>query len=325
MDLTFFKSQFTTLPTPTFSFQNQTIIVTGANTGLGLEAARHFTNLGASKVILACRSLAKGEAACHNIEASTGRTGVCETWVLDMSNYDSIKAFTLRAEGLERLDVLVENAGIAKMEYEEVEGMESGVVVNVIGTMLLAVGMLPVLRKSAGKTGGVPRLVIVGSEVHGFSPLDERHEDSIFEACKKNDPKYMASRYPTTKLLLIFAIRALAAQMSTGPHASEPVIVNNPNPGLCHSELSRDSKGFGGFMFWLFRQLVARKTEVGSRTLVFAAAANEDSHGEYMCDCVVTPPSKFVRSEEGKKSQERVWTELVGILEGIQPGITKNI
>ncbi|KAH0385834.1 hypothetical protein KCU89_g17148, partial [Aureobasidium melanogenum] len=71
--------------------------------------------------------------------------------------------------------------------------------------------------------------------------------------------------------------------------------------------------------------LLARTTEVGSRTLVAAALASHDTHGQYMSDCMVEEPSKFVRSEEGKITQERVWAELSAKLEAIQPGILNNI
>ena len=64
-------TQFTKLPYPTESFEGQTIIVTGANTGLGLEAARHFTRLNAAKVILGCRSVSKGEEAALSIAANS--------------------------------------------------------------------------------------------------------------------------------------------------------------------------------------------------------------------------------------------------------------
>jgi hypothetical protein len=71
------------LPYPSQSFNGQTVIVTGSNTGLGLEAARHFTRLGASKVILAVRSISKGQEAQKSIEQTTHRLGVCEVWQLD--------------------------------------------------------------------------------------------------------------------------------------------------------------------------------------------------------------------------------------------------
>ena len=64
---------------------------------------------------------------------------------------------------------------------------------------------------------------------------------------------------------------------------------------------------------------------MGGRTLVFSAAAGEESHGQYMSECEIKEPSEFVRSKEGAKVQERVHSELMGILETIQPGITNYI
>jgi retinol dehydrogenase-12 len=160
-------SQFASLPYPTQPFDGQTIIVTGANTGLGLEAARHFTRLNAAKVILASRSIAKGEEAARSIEETTGRKGVCEVWQVDLGNFDSVKKFTERAAKLDRLDVVCENAGIATGgAYEQMEGMESMIAVNVVGTFLMALNFLPILRKSGKKYGTVPKLVVTSSETH---------------------------------------------------------------------------------------------------------------------------------------------------------------
>lgn len=75
----------------------------------------------------------------------------------------------------------------------------------------------------------------------------------------------------------------------------------------------------------LFKLVLARTTEVGSRCLVDSASAGEESHGQYMSECAVEDTSEFVRSDEGKVTQERVFKELMEILEKIQPGITKNI
>lgn len=127
----FFSQLFITPPKPTTSCAGKTIIVTGANTGLGKEAATHFVRLDATKVILACRSLDKGEAAVRDIEAQTGRKGVVEVWQLDLGSFESVKAFAERARGLKRIDVLVENAGINTEEFRLVEGMESTITVNV--------------------------------------------------------------------------------------------------------------------------------------------------------------------------------------------------
>src|SRR6187402_3573880 len=99
----FLHPQFLKLPYPTKPFTNQTIIITGSNIGMGLEAARHFVRLSASKVILAVRSHSKGLAAKASIEASTKRLDIIEVWELDLAKYASVKAFAARAQGLERL------------------------------------------------------------------------------------------------------------------------------------------------------------------------------------------------------------------------------
>lgn len=160
------RAQLQSIPVPTHSFAGQTIIVTGSNTGLGLEAARHFVRLDAARVILAVRSVKKGEDAKASIETSTKRKGVVEVWQLDMSDYDSIKAFVTRCDSLDRLDVVVANAGVLRTTYEESGGTEITIKVNVIGTFLLAISLFPALRKSGAKVGQPSRLVITTSVLH---------------------------------------------------------------------------------------------------------------------------------------------------------------
>jgi len=113
----FYTQLFITPSAPSTSCTGKTIIVTGANTGLGKEAARKFVQLGAEKVILGCRNAGKGEAAKREIEASEGREGVVEVWELDLGDYGSVGRFVERAKGLRRLDVVVENAGISESSF----------------------------------------------------------------------------------------------------------------------------------------------------------------------------------------------------------------
>lgn len=185
----------TTLPIPQTSFAGQTIIVTGSNVGLGLEAARHFTRLSAAKVILAVRSLEKGEAAKKSIEESTQRTGVVEVWQMDLSSYESVKQFVKRAEGLNRLDAIVENAGIATRKYRVFEDNESTITTNVVSTFLLALMVLPKLRETATKFNITPHLVIVSSEVHAFTSFPEKSSANIFQTLNEKETANMSDRY----------------------------------------------------------------------------------------------------------------------------------
>ncbi|CAD6590408.1 MAG: hypothetical protein ASARMPRED_004806 [Alectoria sarmentosa] len=118
--LPFLREKQTGVPPPTASFTGKTIIITGANVGLGLESAVIFTNLMAAKVILAVRNIAKGNAAKQQIEDRTSRKGVVEVWELDMDRFASIESFSKRFEQeLPRLDVAVLNAGASLSFHSE--------------------------------------------------------------------------------------------------------------------------------------------------------------------------------------------------------------
>lgn len=191
----FVKSQlFTSLPYPSNDLTGQTYIVTGANVGLGLEAARHFTRLGAAKVILGVRSLDKGEAARKSIEESTRRRGIVDVWHLDLSSYESVKQFATRVEKLNRLDAIVENAAVATGTYARTEDNESTITTNVVSTFLLALLVLPKLRETGTKFNVTPRLTVVSSGVHAWTDLPERRNANIFKTLNDKETANMPGR-----------------------------------------------------------------------------------------------------------------------------------
>ncbi|KAK9585635.1 hypothetical protein V6Z93_007154 [Aspergillus fumigatus] len=179
-----YSQLFVTPKYPTQEFPGRTVIVTGANVGLGLEAARHFCRLGAAKVILAVRNTAAGEIAEESIEKSTDRRGMCEVWELDLASYTSVQAFAAQAsQQLSRIDILVANAGIATTQYTVAEGHERSLTVNVISTVLLAMLLLPKMRETALRfPSEIPHLSVVTSEVHAWTNLPEWKADDVFAA-----------------------------------------------------------------------------------------------------------------------------------------------
>ncbi|KAF2489110.1 short chain dehydrogenase [Lophium mytilinum] len=315
-----YSQLFVTPPYPSGSYAGKTVIVTGSNTGLGKEAARHFTRLGASTVILGVRSVDKGNAAKADIEQSTKcAASVVQVWQLDMASYASVRAFAARAAELERVDIVCANAGIAPANFALVEGTETMVTVNVIATFLLAFLLLPKMKETGKRYGSKPTLSITSSEVHAWTKFKEQAalDGKIFEALNDEAKFDGTDRYEVSKLLQIVGLRAFA-----GEHTAEElgVTVNCLTPGLCHSELARE----GGWDLRIAKFLFARTTEVGSRTLVYAASQGPETHGKYLADCKVTPPGGVLSKPEGERVQERVWEELVGRLEAIVPGVTKN-
>jgi len=215
--------------------------------------------------------------------------------------------------------VLLENAGIATKYWSMAEGHERTITVNVISTFLLALLLLPKLKATSKKFNIQPRLVIVSSEVHGWTKFPEWKKPHIFDALDDKEKTNHEERYQTSKLLEVLTIRQIAPKLE-----DSGVILNYLNPGLCRSALGREGNFILKIMYFI---RLPRTTEVGSRTLVASASAGHESHGRYMSDAKVNDNAlaPFPRSSDGKKASEKVWAELSAILESIQPGVTSNL
>ncbi|KAL5117317.1 hypothetical protein ACEQ8H_004762 [Pleosporales sp. CAS-2024a] len=305
---------------PKDSFLDKVVIVTGANTGLGLEATRHFVRAGASKVILACRTLGKGEMAKKDVEKTEGRTGVLEVWQLDMSEYASVQSFAHKCQQeLPRIDAVVQNAGFWTMDFALAQGHERSITVHVLSTMMLALLLLPPMRASAAKTGSRAYMTIVTSETHEFNKFSERKSPKTFAALDDEKTAIMKERYGVSKLLQILAVRHLTQAVIQD--TSKFPVLNLVTPSLCRTGLAK-----GVFVADVLNFFLGRTAEVGSRTYVNAVGPiGEDSMGGYIVDDRVCDPAPFVLSQEGSQVAERVWLELVDILEEACPGVTRNI
>ncbi|RYP79126.1 hypothetical protein DL771_000104 [Monosporascus sp. 5C6A] len=339
-----FTTQVFPLPYPKQDFTGQTVLITGANTGIGLEAARHFVRLNSKKVILGCRDVEKGQVAKSDIEFTQHidtpfDPDRIEVWQVDLESFDSVKAFCRRAAALDRLDIVVENAGLLSMVYKVAEGYERSTTVNVISTWLMALLLLPVLRatkekfygrssESASESGSshLPHLVVVGSNAHFYTSFEGRNEPSIFEHFRYGTD--MFNRYANTKLMSLFVGREVAAQMLQSKNKGKSqVVLNIVEPGSCQTQLLREKSwpwyyeaitriGFG---------IIGRTPEMGARTYISAATAGWKSHGIYLEDCQLSTPHEFVDSKEGRRIQKKIYQELMEILENIEPGISNNI
>jgi NAD(P)-dependent dehydrogenase (short-subunit alcohol dehydrogenase family) len=219
---------------PTQTFTGKTVIVTGSNTGLGKEAARHIARLGAAKLILAVRSLDKGEAAKADIEQTIGcGKYIVQVWHLGMASYSSVLKFAERAErDLETVDVLLANAAIATARFTLAEGNESTLTVNVISTLLLVLTMLPKMKATAEKSGSTPVISIISSGAHAGASFAERSapEGKLFATMNEGDDFDGMQRYPTSKLLEVFCVKHIGEH-----HPNTQVAINEVDPGFCHS------------------------------------------------------------------------------------------
>ncbi|RAL04556.1 NAD(P)-binding protein [Aspergillus ibericus CBS 121593] len=324
----FFHSQlFVTPPLPTTSFANQTIIVTGSNTGLGLEAARHFYRLHCARLILAVRTISKGEAAKEDILRTVRQRtdpDAIEVWPLDLSSTASTLAFADRVKtDLPRVDVLVENAGINTGDWVLIEGYEQAVQVNVLNTFLLALSLLPKLTHT--KTvfpDSQPHLVIVSSEAHRLTKFPEINAPDLYAQLNNKAGFSQQPRYQATKLIEVLFTRELVSRLKTP--SPPPVIINLVNPGLCTSNLDRRGPQ-PPLLMRILRRILDRTTEVGGRTFVLAAAAPLSSHGEFQSDGANQNVEAWIYTDVGKRAQKKVFEQTVKILEARRPGVVKEV
>ncbi|KAG9230544.1 NAD(P)-binding protein [Amylocarpus encephaloides] len=319
------KEQKEKLPYPEQDCTGKTIVVVGANVGLGKDAVQHFARLGASKVIMAVRSRSRGEQARRDIEAALNLNGgILVVWELDLACHSSVQAFAERLSTQSRVDAVVMNASIAVMKFELVEDNESTITINVINTYLLVLLLLPILKQYASKWDIRPTITVVGSGIHGMVKFPEWDEPNVL--AYMNDPKTakMDDRYAASKLLQIFAMHEVAAMMSEKDY---PITLNSVNPGLCKTSLARNATGIFHIQMVILKFLYAYTSEEGSRTLVHAATCGPESHGRFFtnCDPQRVYTSSFVRSEDGQKAQKKIWKEILEKLEKIQPGISANL
>ncbi|TVY36468.1 Short chain dehydrogenase [Lachnellula subtilissima] len=284
-----------TPPLLAVDLEGQTIVITGANSGLGFEAAKHIYKMNVCYLILACRSLERGETARKAIMASSrlDSPGKVDVWQLDMSDYSSVLAFGDCIKGLTTLDAFIANAGIDMAEFVKVGGHESTLTVNVISTLLIAMLVIPKLRESSKVQKKASHLVFTGSVVHIYA-------------------KHKALSEPKTGQIF----KTLVNRSEPGQSS---VILNFVHPGWCKTELFKTNDGGMGRRVAL--RLMGRTSEEGGRPLVHRAVADEKSHGKYLAECRVKQESSWARSDEGHQVQEQLWPELVDILEGIQPSV----
>jgi retinol dehydrogenase-12 len=169
------------IPIPTTSFASKTVIITGANSGLGREAAKHIVGLGASKVILGCRNKTKGNKTKGEIENSLKCSpDIIEVWEVDIESPASIKNFVDQANKLRRIDVLINNAGMGSLKFQTAYGTERVMAVNLIGTFLLALQIIPKLKETAIEYSVTPHMTFVGSALYDVAKYPAKHGDDIF-------------------------------------------------------------------------------------------------------------------------------------------------
>jgi NAD(P)-dependent dehydrogenase (short-subunit alcohol dehydrogenase family) len=229
------------------SFAGRTVVVTGANSGLGLITSRELAGAGAH-VVLAVRDIAKGEQAAQTISGST------EVRALDLSDLASVEAFADAWEG--DLDVLVNNAGVmATPERRTTDGFELQIGTNHLGHFALTNRLLPRITD---------RVVTVSSTAHRTGKI--RLDDLNFE--QGGYGRWVA--YGQSKLANLLFTLELQRRLE---EAGSPVRALAAHPGYAATNLQgHTASGLQHRIMALTNRLLAQSDAMGALPTLYAAS-----------------------------------------------------
>jgi len=249
-------------------------VVTGANSGIGLEAAR-MLGLAGAHVVLACRSPERGEDALRDILGRVPRASL-EVRALDLADLASVRAFAEAfAETHEQLDLLINNAGVMAIPRRETaDGFEMQLGTNHLGHFALTGRLLPRLLATPGS-----RVVNVASQAHRMGRMD--FSDLQGKVHYGAWPAYGQSKL--ANLLFTSELdRRLAAH--AGP---DRTIACACHPGYAATNLQHvgpqmTGSALTGFVMKLGNTLIAQSSEMGALPTVYAATAPDVRGGDYI-------------------------------------------
>ena len=248
----------------------RTVLITGANSGIGYEAARALSQHGAH-VVLACRTRNKADDAVARI-AALNPSGTTEILEMDLADLDSVADAASRfVSGHERLDVLVNNAGLmATPNQRTAQGFEMQFGVNHLGHFALTGHLTEMLMAS-----GPARVVSISSQ--GHRPGKIRFDDVNSEKKYSPWPAYFQS-----KLANLLFIRELQRRLAL---AQTEVIAVAAHPGVSSTNLGHESSGLLTSMMQrtrpVFDRFISQSAAMGALPTLRAAVDPLVAGGDY--------------------------------------------
>ncbi|KAI1902117.1 hypothetical protein AGOR_G00041410 [Albula goreensis] len=275
----------------------KTVLITGANTGIGKETARDLAKRGA-RIIMACRDMGKAEAAQKEIiEDSKNQNVVIRK--LDLSDTKSIKEFAEVINKEEKqVNILINNAGIMMCPFSKtVDGFEMQFGVNHLGHFLLTHLLFDLIKRSAPA-----RIINLSSMAHswGTIKLDDINSEKGYDDRKA---------YGQSKLANILFSRSLAKRLQgTG------VTVYAVHPGIVQTELGRHLNTPLKVAFTIVKPFT--KTAVqGAQTSIYCAVTPElaNESGLYYSDCAQASCTRAARDDEMAQKLWELSCQMLGI------------
>jgi NAD(P)-dependent dehydrogenase (short-subunit alcohol dehydrogenase family) len=235
----------------------KTVIVTGANSGLGEVTASELARAGAH-VVLACRNTQAGE------EAASRMSGDVEVRGLDLADLDSVRAFAAATTG--PVDILINNAGVmATPPRKTAQGFELQFGTNHLGHFALTGLLLDRLREAKD-----PRVTVLSSSAHriGRINFDDLQSEQKYERWRA----YGQSKLANLMFAYEFARRAKAA--------GSPIVVTAAHPGYASTKLQSKTESFMDRVMVVGNFQLAQSAEAGAWPTLYAATEDIPS-GSY--------------------------------------------
>jgi NAD(P)-dependent dehydrogenase (short-subunit alcohol dehydrogenase family) len=210
-----------------------------------------------------------------------------------MSTFKSIREFVSNlAQTTKKLNVALLNAGIAAAKYEvSPDGWESALQVNVLGTALLTLLLVPMLRETASKEGIASQVTFTGSAAHRrVKPADIKIEEgkSVLETVNGKEFFNLAKSYMIIKLLGMYMMRGVIDDFSRNEEGELDVLFNVVCPGYCRTDLGREMPWYINLPTRMVQVYYGRTAEEGGRSLVSATLLGREGLGKYWTNDVFT-------------------------------------
>ncbi|XP_029497753.1 retinol dehydrogenase 12-like [Oncorhynchus nerka] len=266
----------------------KTVIITGANAGIGKETAMDLAKRG-GRIILACRDLGRAEAAQREIIEKSGNPNIV-TRKMDLSDTKSIREFAELINREEKqVNILINNAGIMMCPYSKTaDGFEMQFGVNHLGHFLLTFLLIDLIKRSRPA-----RIINLSSMAHkwGWIQLEDINSERSYHSRRA---------YGQSKLANILSIRSLAKRLKdTG------VTVYAVHPGIVRTELKRHMN-LALLISWKIVRPFTKTIVQGAQTSIYCAVEPEleTESGGYYSDC---KPSSCTRAARDDEMAQKLW------------------
>ena len=285
--------------------RGKTVLITGINSGLGLESMRVLAMRGAH-IIAAARTLAKAEEACRGLEASI-QTAVFTPVACELSDPQSVlSCIATIQEKFKAIDIIIANAGIMTPADLAIctsysRPLEMQFATNHMGHFLLINHLLPQLKNA--EQG---RIVMLSSMGHMQTPK-KGIDFTNLDCARGYNPWHC---YGQSKLANILFVKQLNQRL-----IGTRVTVNAVHPGVIRTNLNRDSAGLLFTLIQLFANLVERSVAQGAATQCYVAThpSLAKTSGDYFADSNIAEPSKLAQDPT---LAQQLWDESLRLVKG---------